>query len=420
MSRMRFGLAIFFTLIWVLTNSLETNPAAQDHDSVSANKSALDARWIPWIGCWQLWEEQFAQADEFIQDDRSIVSRTSVCMTPTETGMSLVAKEHEQVGQRLLVERHLIADGAKYTIREEGCLGWEQSEWSADGHRLFTSGELRCGNEPIRTVTGVSFMASTLSWVDIQHVQYGDREQLEVRRYSPMPALETEAVIDVRALPFKPAEIRRARRFSTETLSLADVTEANKKTMSRVVEALLIETEPDLNLNLDSLIALDDAGIDDQVIDLLVAMSYPEHFLVEKRERDGLWSSDRMNFGGIGSIYDPIWYGNLYPYYLTPLGSRSYWGGYNPYLYGVAGTPFIVLTGKVQKDFRGHAVAGRGYTRVSPRNLPTQSDNRGGANWKSGGRSGWGQGGGTATSAGYKSGSGGTTTSGRKAVPRKN
>ncbi len=414
MSRRHLASAV--SLVWALTALLGGAATAQDRDTGTVDESALDARWVPWLGCWQLWEEQFERADQ-LEDDQSIVGRTSVCMTPAEAGISLTAKE----GERLLVERHLVADGAQHAVDEDGCLGWERSDWSADGHRLFTSGELRCGDAPTRTVTGVSIMASTSSWVDIQYVQYGDREQLEVRRYSPMPVLEADAVLGADALPLEPAEIRRARRASTETLGLADVTEANERTMPRVVEALLVETEPDLNLDSDALIALDDAGIDGQVIDLMVALSYPDYFVVEKRNRGGSWSSGLASFGGIGGVYDPIWYGDLYPYYVTPLGARSYRGGYNPYLYGAAASPFVVLPGKVGKNASGRAFAGRGYTRVSQKkvvSLPAQKGRRGGSGSSARGGSGGGTGGGTATSGGYTSGGGGSS-SGRQAVPRR-
>ena len=65
-------------------------------------------------------------------------------------------------------------------------------------------------------------------------------------------------------------------------------------------QALLVETEPDLNLDSSALLALDDAGIDHAVIDLLVALSYPERFVVERRGRGGAWySGSGGGFGGL-------------------------------------------------------------------------------------------------------------------------
>ena len=414
-----------FVVALALTGTLSGLAAAQtvsDSTLDLADASAFDERWVPWLGCWQLWEEQFEQAEQ-LEDASGIIGRTSVCVTPAEAGISLKAT----AGNRRLIERQLVADGTRRDVNDDGCLGWERSDWSEDGHRLFTFGELTCGDSPTRKVTGVSVMASTSSWVDIQFVQFGEREQLEVRRYTPMPVLEAEDLLEPGVLLREPAEIRRARRESTEALVLADVMEANAKTTPRVVEALLVETEPDLDVDAASLIALDDAGIDHDVIDLVVALSYPEHFVVERRDRGGSWSSGASSaFGGYRTAYDPIWYGDLYPYYVTPLGARSWNRGYNPYLYGAAASPFVILPGGIaEQTSLGLADPRRGYTRVREResDLAGQVQRRGGSTTTSRrtGASVGGSRGGTATSGGYTSGGGSTTggsSSGRRAVPR--
>ena len=64
----------------------------------------IDSRWVPWLGCWQLWEEElealdaFGPADE--TDPQALMERTSVCVTPTGPGVTVTASE----GERLLVE----------------------------------------------------------------------------------------------------------------------------------------------------------------------------------------------------------------------------------------------------------------------------------------------------------------------------
>ena len=415
MSRRHFASAV--SLVWALTALLGGAATAQDRDAGTVDESALDARWVPWLGCWHLWGGAVRTGGP--TRGRPEHRRPHVRVYDPGGGRHLF---DGQGGERLLVERHLVADGAQHTVDEDGCLGWERSDWSADGHRLFTSGELRCGDAPTRTVTGVSIMASTSSWVDIQYVQYGDREQLEVRRYSPMPVLEADAVLGVDVLPFEPVEIRRARRASTETLGLADVTEANERTMPRVVEALLVETEPistSTRMHSSRWMMPESTA---QVIDLMVALSYPEYFVVERRNRGGSWSSGLASFGGGYSVYDPIWYGDLYPLLcdaawcalvprrLQPLSVRA-----------AAASPFVVLPGKFEKNASGHAFAGRGYTRVSPKKVsaPAGKGWRGGSGSSARGGSGGGTGGGTATSGGYTSGGGGSSSGGRQAVPRR-
>ncbi len=393
--------------------------------AAAAQNAPIDARWMPWLGCWHLWEEQLDPTEQS-QRDAPLIEQTSVCIAPIEdsstgeTGVSLTAATRDDV----LVERRLIADGTQRTINEEGCEGWDRSEWSHDGQRLFTSGEINCRDAPPRRVSGVSLMASPSSWVDIQLVSLGDRQQLEVRRYTPLAFAQTSGLPGAPSdLPVDPAEIRQARRESTETIVIRDVIDASQKTAPRVVEGLLIETEPNLHLNSEAVIALDDAGISHDVIDLLVALSYPGHFVVEQRNRGGGWSSP--GFGGFGGYYDPIWYGDLYPYYITPFGSRAWGTGYYPYLLGASASPFVVLPADGSAS-AGRVIRNQGYTRVRPRAADTAQPSGRSGSGSTGGRrvgtSGGSSGGGAATGGGYRgggnSGGGNSGGGGRRAVPR--
>ena len=246
---------------------------------------SVDARWAPWLGCWQLWQEtleEFAAsspADD--SDQRARMGRTSVCVTPTGRDITITASD----GERQLVERRIVADGNRHDVIEGDCRGWERSDWSRDGHRLYTTAELQCSDLPTRHLSGLSLLASASSWVDIQFVRVGEHQQLEVRRYAPVRAETAAGPPADPTSGFGPSEIRRARRESAEAPSLADIVEASNNTSPRVVEALLVETEPRLHLDSQALVTLDDAGIDHGVIDLLVAQSYPEQFVVERRDR---------------------------------------------------------------------------------------------------------------------------------------
>ena len=381
----------------------------------------LDSRWAPWLGCWQLWEEEFETPDTLGladgTDSRTLIDRTSVCVTTAGQGVLLTASE----GERLLVERRIVADGSRHDVIEDDCHGWERSEWSSDGHRLFTTAEIQCTDMPTRRLSGISLLASASSWVDIQFVQMDEHQQLEVRRYSPVRTATAAETSELTG-----STIRQARRESAEPPNLSDIMEASRATTPRVVEAMLVETEPELRLDSRALIGLDDAGIDHGVIDLLVAQSFPEQFVVERRDRGGSWSSGLGGgYSGFGRFYDPIWYSDLYPYYITPLGSR-YWGGsYNPYLYGGAvASPFVIITDPGIDQPSARAVRDRGYTRVRPRAVEDQgavrrratSGSRGGST-RTGSSGSDGTGGGTtATTGGYSGGQSGT---GRRAVPRR-
>ena len=180
---------------------------------------------------------------------------------------------------------------------------------------------------------------------------------------------------------------------------------------------MLAETKPRFNLTSATLIELDDAGLDGDAIDLLVALSYPDQFVVKRRDHP----EARLG-GGFGRFYNPIWYGDLYPYYVTPLGHRYWSNGYAPYFYGRAASPFIALRNDLDDDPSGRAVRDRGYTRARPRvttGVSRRTNRRGDSSSTVAPRSGAGSAsGGKATPGGYTQG-GRSRSGGRAAVPRR-
>ena len=381
--------------------------------------SSFDTRWIPWLGCWQLSEEQFDRGETQLYNERAtLVERTYVCVTPTgnNPGINLKAV----AGSEVLAERMLVADGRRQEINEPGCVGWEKSEWASESRRLFRRSQLQCNDQPTRQIDGVSFLTSVSTWVDIQVVMVGTQERIEIRRYTSLPESENEALLGpAYTLPVAPVDIQRARREAATAPGLKDLIEANRKRSPRIVETLVVETQPRLALDSTVLITLDDAGVSSGVIDLLVALSYPDRFLIEHRAKSGSWSSDA--FGGFRGGYDPIWYGPLYPYYVTPLGYRSWGGGYNPYLIGGVASPFVVLPQDYTEGHPGKAIRDRGYTRVleygvaGTTRVATPRGDSSGSGSSSRGRAGSGSSG-TASPDGYSQGK---TNTGRAAVPRK-
>ena len=422
--------ALVVSLLQPSGSALANVPAAVRGPAPSAAAAAadVDARWRPWLGCWQLWEEQLdPSAADDASDAADLLDRTLVCVQPADgvDGVNLTA----EAGDDVLVDRTLVADGIRRDVRETDCAGWEQSEWSADGRRLLTRAELQCDDQPARRVSGVSLLTSPATWADIQVIEVGGRQLVEVRRYAPLRPAEQDARLGAGALGLDWTSINDARRSAAAALDLPAVVDASERTSARVVEALLVETEPTLPLDAPALVALDDAGINGGVIDLLVALAYPDQFVVERRDRGGSWSSG--GWRGFSGYHDPIWYNNYYPYYVTPLGyhfwNRGY-GYYDPYLYGGLATPFVVLANGAGGGGQpaGQAVPGVGFTRVSPRGLTGGGTAvPGGGFVSSGGSSRGGSSGGTVSRGGFSrggsssSGSGGSSGGGRTAVPRK-
>jgi len=399
-----------------------------------------DSQWLPWVGCWRLWEEQVERAagrgDEFPE-------RTMVCMSPTadNAGVLLSASATGET----LAERTLIADGTQRAVTDGDCQGWEERTSSSDGHRLFTRAELQCDAPTLRRTSGVSFFSTNSNWVDIQLIEVGDREHLEIRRYTPINETERLSLLErqddpitaserqellnsAQASQVNPRTIRELRQLSTASLNLSNVREALLLADAQVVEAMLTETEPRLDLNAQTLIELDNAGIDGSVIDLLVALAYPERFVVERRNSGGGGYGGFRRFGTYSS-YDPIWYHDLYPYYVTPLGYGGWLSGYSPYFSPYYGNPFI----SIRNDGGGsrtspRVIGDQGYTRVAPRAIE-RSNGRSASGGRTSGRSPGSSaprsrgGSGGVSSGGYSRGGGGDDGGGggggRTAVPRR-
>ncbi len=119
---------------------------------------------------------------------------------------------------------------------------------------------------------------------------------------------------------------------------VADVKEASAKLMPETVQAALVELDAQFDLKGKQLLELDEAGVPDNVIDLMVALSYPNNFVVEHPVVAGAGAGYGYGDGfGIRSIgFDAFGGWSLYsdalfwPTYYSPFAYR-YWGRYDPY-----------------------------------------------------------------------------------------
>ncbi|MGH9256266.1 MAG: hypothetical protein ACRD3C_17045 [Vicinamibacterales bacterium] len=391
----------------------------------AAEAQQLDARWAPWLGCWQLVDENVRQ-DGPAAAARARSEGTRVCVVPAETAAAVTLST--RIEDQPVLEQTIAADGAQHPIDETGCRGWQRAEWSRTGDRLFSRAELSCTNEAPRTVSGLAMITGG-AWIDVQAIDVGGREHIRVRRYRKVadrtgagapPAVQAESI----------APRLAARRFTLE-----DVKEAAAKLSPRAVEAALVETNASFDLNSRALVDLDQAGVPDSVIDLMVALSFPDHFIVDRARPQAAAAS--TGFGpGYGSygpyssspydglLYDGFWDSPYVPYYYSPFG-YAYWAGYGMPYYPLAGFVTIDPAASSRTESTGGArlVNGVGYTQVRPRDPEPvdsstgSSGTRSGGSSTSGGSSSSGGSSGGASSGGFSSG-GSSTDTGRTAEPR--
>ena len=413
---------VLTTMCLLVGASAATAGAGQNQPAVP-----VDSPWLPWLGCWQLVEET---GDLAAQPDnaRPFADRVVVCLSParaTGADASGMAVTTIADGEPVLVET-LVADGAQHAVEEAACSGWRRNTWSGDGARLFTHAELACNDEDTRRVSGVGLMTSSTTWLDIQLVETGDtyptwtpdgrrvlsggRGAVTIRRYRRASESTTVAA-GAAALPadLRELALSAARLASTSELSIEDVIEADQAVEPAVVEAMLIETRAAVALDRHALIQLDDSGVSAGVIDLVVALSFPDEFVVD-RPVARTTSSYGGGGGGFAGSFSPYAYDRWYPYYASPFGYYYGWSAYNSLYYLGPAVSYPIVPD--QLGSRGRAYQGRGYTSVDLRQpAPAAPDGRG----RRRGTTGTGT---ASTQAGSRSGSSSASSGGGQATPR--
>ena len=359
---------------------------------------AVDSQWSPWIGCWQPVEAN--------------ASDTRVCASR--------AGEHAVtfatiVGGQTVLEETLVADGMERQVTDAECRGTQRAEWSRDGRTLFAKADLTCADQKSRRISGLALIEADGTWLDVQSSWVDSRESLRVRRYRRMA--DSVASLFVSA----------GRSFTLEA-----VKEASTRVSPQAMEAALAETNAQFDLNSRNVISLADAGVPARIIDVMIALSYPRRFVVEK----SVGSAAAPFLPPAFLAADPFDYR---AYYYSPF-AYMYSGYYYPYAFG---SSYAVVEGgrpeSPPPNGAGQAIDGVGYTRVRQResepraisssgaatSSTTGSTSSGGGSVSSSGYSAGGSasssgssGGGSASSSGSSGGDSGGGDSGRTAVPR--
>lgn len=330
--------------------------------------AAQEGSWAAWQGCWRATGEDAPQE--------------VVCIAPGADAQSVrvvTVADGAIAGETLLR-----ADGVARAVEESGCTGTESASFSADGRRVYTRAEMNCDGVH-RTSTGILAMLTGAEWLDAQAVSVGEQHATRTIRYR---AVEVPAVMAA-ALPERAMAVEAARLHAAAPLELEHVTEASRQLAAPVVEALLAARGHGYDLNARRLVQLRDQDVPGSTIDVMVALSYPEKFVVRERSavndvagvdgrvtsdafgsrcRDAYWRSS-MRFSG--DCYDRYGYGYDYGRYgYDRYGSSRY--GYSPWgydNYGWGRDPVVVVVVPADdNDNNGEVVKGRGYTRSAPSN----------------------------------------------------
>jgi hypothetical protein len=360
--------------------------------------------WTPFVGCW----EPLDAGDE----------AGLLCFRPAGAGVEMF----NVVDGEVAASEQFAADGSPRPVSAEGCTGFESVSLSEDGLRLFTRSEFTCGDE-VRAGSGVMSFITPTEWIDVRSLAVGGEHVAWVQRYSLADgeAMAEQGVEDPAA--FDRTLVRAMRTRAARDIEVDDVEEAARRIEARAVEVWVATNETELELSGSDLVRLADAGVPESLIDVMVAVSYPDRFVLSPEgaaaaERAGGAYPAGYRRGFRSYLWDPYYrpfglgYYRYSPFGYYGFGYDGYYGGYYGY------RPVTVIVQPAPSGPAGRLVPGRGYTRGSP------SGSSGGA----APRSGVGErpaaapsrgGGSTSSDGGGSSGSSGGS-SGRRAQPRGN
>jgi hypothetical protein len=394
-----------------------------------AATAQVDARFSAWLGCWRL-------------EDDLAGTGARMCITPEPNGVRL----QTIAGTNRGIDELVVPDGVAHPISDAECQGTEQAEWSKDGVRVFRSTNVTCGKETPRIIKSVAFLAPGPSWISVQQINGASATtNVRVQRYR---RASNQKLADGSIAPQAPRGSADRATAAATAWDVDDVIEASGKIPTEALQAALSELHTGFAMNKKTLLALDQAGVHDQVIDLMVALSYPKRFVVERAASaaspvglsTGTGWFDPFMAGMMASPYADCYspYGYGYRTYYSMCGSAYGYSmyGYPGYGYGYPGysrgdwvvinpLPPVGTVPPVAPQGEGRLVNGRGYTQIHDRAAePAPRVSNGGNGTASGYGGGMSSGGYSsgASSAGSSGGSSGGSSSGdsggRVAVPK--
>jgi hypothetical protein len=328
--------------------------------AVPARGQMAEPRWLPFVGCWTPVDAESGAG--------------MLCFRPSGQGVEMSNIVNGQVAS----SEQLVADGSRRPVTAQGCTGGESVDFSESGLRVFTHSQFDCQSET-RSGSGVMAFISPGQWVDVRSLDVQGEPVAWVQRYSAATPkqLSDQGVEDPAASDR--ALVRAARVRASRDIDIDDVKEAASQIDERAVEVWVATRASRFDLTADKLEQLADSGVPSGIIDVMVAVTYPDRFAVSPEGmpstadrtaqyayRDGyrrgfrsfLWDPF-YNPVGFGFGYSPYGYYSS-PFY-SPFGYYGYgYGGVYGGYYGYRPAPIVI-----QPRSQGQMINGRGYTRGS-------------------------------------------------------
>jgi hypothetical protein len=391
---------------------------------------------------------------------RDGASAVTFCVIPVARDRGVLARYS---GDKLIEADTVIIDVEQRKAAEDGCEVSTRTSFAADYTRLYVRAARNCTNGAVSQSSGLLGLSPGGDLLDVREITRGSKSAAIVQRFTPAETRPELAGFFERLT----RSDREARVLASARLTGADLIEAAAMIDSTAVAAWLAERGQGFMLNANTLTALSKASVPANVIDMMVALSNPKEFVVDRpsatvalRPRPNLQPNGTVSamqgWGNQWGVWDPMMMGpwgmgigrgrlgfmNQLGVFGTPWGNGFGYGWgwdpwFNPWFGNNLGNGVIVVgNGNVTPQRAGGRIDGDGYSgsgaTPSGRAVRRGGDSGGYPASSTSGGSGsgvsWGSaqgssaGGGSSTSAGvssggYSSGGGGGSSGSAKGRP---
>ncbi|MDE2763391.1 MAG: hypothetical protein OXK74_11490 [Gemmatimonadota bacterium] len=246
----------------------------------TAQELGLRAGWQPYVGCW---EPVTAEEDQGI-----------LCLVPEARDVEMLT----MVDGEIMFREPLVADGGTHEFERDDCRGTESARFSEDRRRLYTASLVTCDGQAFRRSTGIISMPTPDEWIDVRAMDANGTSAVWSKRYRRTSRREpSRPGPDIPPARPSPFAVRGGVAFPASAITIDDVIDASRNVGVDAVAGWLAEVgRPFEGLSVEDLIRLADAGVATAVIDMVVELSFQEHFAVKEeadRSRGRRWYGRR-------------------------------------------------------------------------------------------------------------------------------
>jgi hypothetical protein len=293
--------------------------------SVLAQTSAPETKGSlrAWTGVWTFSDDKAAS------NSLSSLPKTTVEIFPTADGKGI------QITRKAIdqpeVKEVIIPDGSKRAVNDPNCTGFQTATLIPGAGMIVSSSEMTCKDTGAFATNNVKLILSADKMVDILELKANGDSKLAVRHLKlerDLPPVDASEPTNANVI---------ARMTVGQSWNLNKVEQIAQSFDTRLLEAVLVEKQVVLDMNKATLKQLKNSKLSKGIVDLLVALAYPDKFKIAKNGQVELkrWANTSTSSGNSGRLYTPTYSYSYVPssgYYYP--GAFYNCGGFYPNIYG--------------------------------------------------------------------------------------